>query len=321
MAIFIHKDIPKVQVIAHRGASGYLPEHTLAGHAMAYGMGADFLEPDLVLTKDDVPVILHDIQLDDTTDVAKKFPSKKRADGRFYAIDLTYAELKQLRAQERISLETGAPVFPGRFPLGLSDFSVPTLEELIDLLVGLNRSSGKRVGLYPELKEPLFHLEHKKDITKIVYDMFQKKKDLFKGTPLVWQCFDPGTLKRLKNEFQVQEALVLLLDDGVLALHDPTTLKKQLKEIAEYAHGIGPPLTSVFDAQGLSTRLVEGAHQHGLFVHAYTVRSDQLPSYVRGIEDFHHKIFIDEKVDAVFTDFSDTTLSFLRKNGLRSPFF
>ena len=88
-------------VIAHRGASGYLPEHTLAAKTLAYGLGADFLEQDLVLTKDDVPVVLHDIYVDTVTDVAKRFPERKRADGRFYALDFTLAELKQLRVASR----------------------------------------------------------------------------------------------------------------------------------------------------------------------------------------------------------------------------
>jgi glycerophosphoryl diester phosphodiesterase len=90
-------------VIAHRGASGYLPEHTLAAKAYAHALGADFIEQDLVLTKDDVPVVLHDIYLDTVTDVAVRFPERKRADGRFYVIDLTLAELKQLRVTERFN--------------------------------------------------------------------------------------------------------------------------------------------------------------------------------------------------------------------------
>ena len=103
-------------VIAHRGASGYLPEHTQAAKTLAYGLGADFLEQDIVLTKDDVPVVLHDIYLDTVTDVAKRFPGRKRADGRFYVLDLTLAELKQLRVAERFNAKTGKAVFAKRYP-------------------------------------------------------------------------------------------------------------------------------------------------------------------------------------------------------------
>ncbi len=95
-------------VIAHRGASGYLPEHTLEAKALAHAMGADFLEQDLVLTKDDVPVVLHDIHLDTVTDVATRFPDRKRDDGRYYALDFTVAEIKQLRADRALQREDRA---------------------------------------------------------------------------------------------------------------------------------------------------------------------------------------------------------------------
>ncbi|MCA9216274.1 MAG: hypothetical protein KDB27_24565, partial [Planctomycetales bacterium] len=103
-------------VIAHRGASGYLPEHTLPAKALAYGMGADFLEQDVVLSRDGVPIVLHDIHIDTVTDVAKKFPNRKRGDGRFYAIDFDVAELKTLDVVERFDAQTKKAVFPNRFP-------------------------------------------------------------------------------------------------------------------------------------------------------------------------------------------------------------
>jgi glycerophosphoryl diester phosphodiesterase len=90
-------------VIAHRGASGYLPEHTLEAKVLAYEMGADYLEQDLVLTKDDVPIVMHDIHLETISDVALRFPDRKRSDGQFYALDFTLAEIKQLRVNERIN--------------------------------------------------------------------------------------------------------------------------------------------------------------------------------------------------------------------------
>ncbi|MDB6140762.1 MAG: glycerophosphoryl diester phosphodiesterase, partial [Verrucomicrobiaceae bacterium] len=107
-------------VIAHRGASGYLPEHTLPGKALAHAMGADCLEQDIVLSKDDVPIVMHDINLDTVTDVAKHFPDRKRDDGRYYALDFTLAEIKQLEACERFNPKTGKAVYPNRFPLGQS---------------------------------------------------------------------------------------------------------------------------------------------------------------------------------------------------------
>ena len=131
-------------VIAHRGASAYLPEHTLAGVSMAHAWDVDFIEPDIVLSKDRVPVVLHDIHLELTTNVEDTFPKKKRKDGRYYAIDLSLAELKQLRVHERINPKTGKIAFPARFPAKLSAFQIPTLSEYIELIQGLNSSRQKK---------------------------------------------------------------------------------------------------------------------------------------------------------------------------------
>ena len=121
-------------VIAHRGASGYLPEHTLPAKAMAYAQGADYLEQDLVMTKDDHLVVLHDHYLDRVTDVADRFPDRARKDGRYYAIDFTLDEIKSLKFTEGFDIENGKKVqtYPGRFPMGKSDFRVHTFEEEIE---------------------------------------------------------------------------------------------------------------------------------------------------------------------------------------------
>ncbi len=109
-------------VIAHRGASAYLPEHTIEAKAMAHAMNVDFIEQDLVLSKDDVPIVIHDIYLDDVTDVAIKFPKRKREDNRFYVIDFTFDELKTLQVSERFNPETGEQFYPNRFPKGNRHF-------------------------------------------------------------------------------------------------------------------------------------------------------------------------------------------------------
>ena len=108
------------------GASGYLPEHTLAAKAVAHVMGADFIEQDVVLTRDDHPIVLHDVHVDTVTDVATKYPGRARDDGRFYAIDFTLAEIRTLRVSERIDIETKKAVYPQRFPVGESAFRVPS---------------------------------------------------------------------------------------------------------------------------------------------------------------------------------------------------
>ena len=128
-------------VIAHRGASGYLPEHTLASKAMAYAMKPHFLEQDLVLSKDDIPVVIHDIHLETITDVAVKFPDRKRADGRYYVIDFSFLELKQLQVTERFDPKTGRAVYKDRFPVHTATFQLHSLQEEIELIQGLNKST------------------------------------------------------------------------------------------------------------------------------------------------------------------------------------
>ena len=133
-------------VIAHRGASGYLPEHTLGAKTLAYGLGADYLEQDVVATRDSELVVLHDLTLNDVTDVAQRFPDRTRNDGLHYVVDFTLAELKQLTLFERRIAGRDAPKYPGRFPAGVGAGSIATLEEELRLIQGLNRSTGSAAG-------------------------------------------------------------------------------------------------------------------------------------------------------------------------------
>jgi glycerophosphoryl diester phosphodiesterase len=192
-----HKSEPKViiqknkkVVIAHRGASGYLPEHTLPAKAMAYAMGADYLEQDIVLSKDNVPIVIHDIHLETVTDVVLKFPKKKRNDGQFYVIDFTFSELKQLNVSERFNPITNKAVFPKRFPILASTFKLHSLQEEIELIQGLNKSTGKNIGIYPEIKEPAFHRREGKDISNIVLKILNDYDYKTKSDSCILQCFD-----------------------------------------------------------------------------------------------------------------------------------
>ena len=175
-------------VIAHRGACGYLPEHTLEAASMAYAMQVDFIEQDVVLTKDDVPIVSHDIHLDTVTDVAKKFPDRAREDDRFYAIDFSLAEVKQLSVHERISLKTGEAVFPKRFDATKSLFRVPTLAEEIELIKGLNAAASRDVGIYVEIKKPSWHREQGKDISKKVMEVLAEHGYKTKQDNVYLQC-------------------------------------------------------------------------------------------------------------------------------------
>lgn len=139
-------------MVAHRGASGYLPEHTLASKVMAYAMQADYIEQDVVLSKDDVPIVIHDILLDDVTNVLEKYPNRKREDGRYYVIDFTFEEIKTLVVTERFDSETGLQIYPNRFPKGTSSFRLHSLQDEIELIQGLNKSTGKNIEYILKLK-------------------------------------------------------------------------------------------------------------------------------------------------------------------------
>lgn len=300
-------------VIAHRGASGYLPEHTLPAKALAYAMGADFLEQDLVLSKDDVPVVLHDIYLDTVTDVAEKFAGRQRADGRYYAIDFTVAELRQLRVTERFEPRTGHAVFPERFPAGQGNFQLATFEEEIQFIQGLNRSTGRNVGLYPEIKAPAWHRQAGRDLSRIVLGILEHHGYRTKADAMIVQCFEFEEVKRLRSELGYRGRLIQLLGDDVVGrtLGSP----KGLAELAKYVDGIGPALNQVVrpTADGYHvTELVAAAHALNLQVHPYTFRADQLPGYVDSFPALHRVFFDEARVDGVFTDFPDQTVAFLQ---------
>ena len=307
--------VPPV-VIAHRGASGYLPEHTLEAKALAHGMGADFLEQDLVLSKDNVPVVLHDIHLDTVTDVESRFPGRQRTDGRYYALDFTLAEIKQLRVTERINAKTGKPIFPGRFPAGQSSFQIPTLEEELELIAGLNKSTGRTVGIYPELKQPAWHRKQGRDLSSIVLPILERHGYRTKSDPCWLQCFEYDEVKRLRDELNWKGRLLLLMGSGKKGTDgtDFEFLRSSagLTEVARMVDGIGPALGSVIGTDGKVTDLVRAAHAQKLVVHPYTVRVDELPKGVTSLDHLHRLIFVEASADGVFTDFPDRTAAFLR---------
>lgn len=307
-------------VIAHRGASGYLPEHTLAAKALAHGMGADYIEQDVVLTADDVPIVLHDIHLEGTTDVALRFPDRARADGHWYAIDFTLAEIRTLAVGERRGAD-GEPAFPQRFPAGRALFAVPTLAEEIALIDGLNRSRGSSAGLYLELKGDHFHRAEGKDLPAAVLAVLDAAGWHRPDSPVFLQSFEPATLRRLAGELRSPLPRIQLIaenDWGEVPGVDYEALMTDegLAGIAGYAAGIGPWIGQLYrgrDGGGEArvTDLVERAHAAGLLVHPYTFRSDALPA---GIDSFEAllALFVDRLgVDGLFTDFPDRARAFL----------
>lgn len=298
-------------IIAHRGAPGYLPEHSLAGVAMAHHFNVNFIEPDLVLTKDNKLVVLHDIHIDTTTNVKKLYPKRARKDGRFYAIDFTLKELKRLNLNERIDLATGKAVFPKRFPLKTTPFKIPTLEEFIELVKGLNKSRGKDIGIYPELKSPEFHKKEGRDMAKIVLEVLERYDYNRADANIYVQCFYPMTLIRLKALGAKFPMIQLIAENswGESSIdYEKLQTKAGLMEIAPYVKGIGPYIKQLYTVENgkvVKTKLVEWAHELGLKVHAYTHRSDAIPSEFPSEKEFLDFLFTEVGIDGIFSDFGD----------------
>jgi len=314
-------------IIAHRGASAYLPEHTLPAKALAHAMGADFIEQDVVLSRDGIPVVLHDIHLEATTDVAERFTDRRRDDGHYYAIDFSLAEIRSLRARERRGAD-GRPVFAGRFPDDRGSFSVPTLAEEIALIDGLNRSRGIEVGLYIEMKGTAFHWREGQDLPAAVLQVLRDSGWDQRREHVFLQSFEPMALRHLRDELATELPLIQLIGDNAWDPEggvdfDHLRSDAGLDEIASYADGIGPWLMQLYtgpstDGAPQLTDLAERAHARGLLVHPYTFRADQLPPGIADFAALHRLFFVELGIDGVFTDFPDLSVR-LRDRLLAKP--
>lgn len=307
--------VPSKVVIAHRGASGVLPEHTLEGYALAYGMGADYIEPDLMLTKDGVPVAMHDRTLDATTDVADRFTERARDDGRFYVADFTLEEVKSLRVRERIDPATGERVYSGRWDNRHEaiTFRVPTLREIIELVQGLNRASGREVGIYPEIKFSSWHADQGFDFEEAVWSVLREHGYTTKEDSVIVQSFEESSLRRLR-ELGCDLRLVQLIGGG--RAFDPYCTPEGLDRIATYADGIGPSFLRILGPDGSlvdDNSLVRGAHARGLVVHPYTMRADALPEWADSYDELLEVILFKAGADGAFTDHTAETVNFLQR--------
>lgn len=299
-------------VIAHRGASGYLPEHTLESKAYAHALGADYLEQDVVLTRDGVPVVLHDIWLDQVTDVAQVFPDRHREDGRFYAIDFSLEEIRRLKVHERRD-RSGRQRWPARFSATGLHFGIPTLAEEIDFVQGLNRTTGREAGIYPEIKEPAWHRAQGRDLSRAVLEVLNAAGYSRREDRVFLQCFDAGELRRIRDELGSKLRLVLLLDEEDWL--GTAQAGERLADIAGFADGIGAWIPTLFDATAggiapATSGLVTAAHERGLFVHAYTYRNDELPEEVAGPAEAHRLLYQVARIDGLFSDHPDVSLRF-----------
>ncbi|MGB5076555.1 MAG: glycerophosphodiester phosphodiesterase [Sphingorhabdus sp.] len=314
----------KAIIIAHRGASGERPEHTLAGYALAIEQGADFIEPDLVLTKDGVLVARHENEISETTDVSLKpefFDRKttKTIDGikitGWFTEDFTLAELKTLRAKERLPLLRKANTeYDGRF-------EVPTFEEILELAQVKGAQVGRRIGIYPETKHPSYFsaigLPHEAPLLALLdRHGFSQKSD-----PIFIQSFEIANLKTLRSKTRLR--LIQLMDaeggpaDLPGTLYADMATPSGLSEIAAYADGIGPNKSmviarNILGALASPTSLVVDAHALGLAVHPWTFRRENfflplgqksgLNPMAFGDMESEVAAFLEAGVDGLFSD-------------------
>ena len=301
-----------MKVIAHRGACGYLPEHTLPAKALAHGLGADFLEQDVVASRDGELIVLHDIHLDRVTDVADKYPERCRTDGRYYAIDFDLFELRRLRVHERQNAK-GQPVYPTRFPANMDRFSLHTLDEELAFVRGLNQSTGRTAGVYPEIKRPQFHQAEGIDISPLCLEALARHGYKSAADPVYLQCFDSAELRRIRSDFDCRLKLVQLIGENSWQEsdtdYDALQTDSGIQEMARYVDGFGPWINQLVrqgsgDVIG-SSGLAERIHSAGCEVHPYTLRRDDLPPFSSDFDEVLRFLRDELDVDAVFTDFPD----------------
>lgn len=274
-------------IIAHRGASGYLPEHTLEAASLAYGQSPDYIEQDVVITKDGIPIVLHDIHLETVTNVADLYPSKARSDKRFYALDFTLAELQTLTINERKNSE-GDNVFPHRYQGTTAQFKIATLAEHFELITELNRVYGQEIGVYPEVKSPAWHLEQGVDASQVVIDTLTAFNLHSASARSYLQCFDYNELKRIRNELGYDGKLVMLIGENSWGEsstdYDWLRTPDGIRELANVVNGVGPWIGQLLDSEALGRRelmpapWVKLVHEHRLTMHPYTFRTDALPT-------------------------------------------
>ncbi len=319
-------------VIAHRGASGYRPEHTLSSYRLGIALGADYVEPDLVVTKDGVLVARHENELGGTTDVAERpeFADRhttKVVDGMqvtgWFTEDFRLDELRTLRVRERLAhLRPANRRYDGRE-------AIPTLQEVIDLVRHESRRVGREIGIYPETKNPTYFASIGLPPEPPLVNALQVN-GLNRGDAKVFvQSFETTNLRALRNKLHVPLVQLIgatgrpydLVAAGRARSYSDLVTPSALTEIASYADGIGPDKGWVITRDSVGalrspTRLVDDAHNAGLLVHAYTFRDENvfLPTdlrigadpVARGKAAEEYALFFAAGVDGVFTDSPDT---------------
>ena len=298
-------------VIAHRGASGYAVEHTEAAKAMAHAQSADYIEQDVVLTKDGQFVVTHDITMEETTNVETCFADRARKDGSFYFADFLWSEIQQLETHERTRKGSAIPAMPDRFP-GSAGQRIVRLVDEIKMIRGWNQTTGKSTGFYIELKAPSFHKEEfvrsmGEDLLRLLEDLKVDNKRCF------IQCFEREELIDLHERLRCPFPLIQLL--GKAPSND------EIEAMAKYANGIGPSLELIAERDSnkivKSTGLVEAAKKYGLMVHPYTVRKHAQPNWSNSLDETLQFMLDVLRVDGFFTDYPDLGRSAVAGSQLR----
>jgi len=324
-------------VIGHRGASGYRPEHTLASYSLAIDLGADFIEPDLVSTKDGVLVARHENEISTTTDVGSRpeFAARKttkNVDGSsltgWFTEDFTLSELRTLRAVERIpQVRQENTLYDGRY-------QIPTFEEILDLARRATREQGRTIGVYPETKHPTYFDGIGLSLEEPLVASLERYGYRDQKDPVFVQSFEVGNLQQLAGMTKVR--IVQLFGgngpagpaqpwDAVVSgsglTYDAMATPAGLARVAAYADGIGPDKNRVIarnadGSLGAVTPLVADAHRRSLLVHPYTFRNENtfLPTNLRRGSDptaygnafAEYAAFYAAGVDGVFADNPDT---------------
>lgn len=283
-------------VIAHRGASGYLPEHTLAAYDLAIDLGADYIEPDLVITKDGQLVARHDRYLSSTTNIGdhgefadRKTVKEGREEADWFVEDFTLAELKTLRAVQ--PREGRSPEFDGQF-------EIPTFEEILQLAQHRSLSAGRRIGVYPETKHPAaleaLGLSFDDELLRLLDAYgFQNADD-----PVFIQSFEADNLKRLRVKTNLRQIF--------LTENEPDIA---MDEIRRFADGIGPYKKLLIDEAGGDSGFVGRAHRADLMVHPWTFRDDDVWPLFDGDTRAEIEMFMRLGIDGLFSDFANTPVS------------
>jgi glycerophosphoryl diester phosphodiesterase len=327
-------------IIGHRGASGHRPEHTVESYRLAVELGADYIEPDLVCTRDGHLVARHENEISGTTDVAEhpEFADRratKTVDGvtitGWFTEDLTLAELRTLRAVERIpAVRPHNTIYNGLFP-------VPTLQEIIDLARAESARVGRTIGVYPETKHPSYFRSIGLALEPRLAAILRRNNLAHRDAPVFLQSFEPGSLRTLRS--LVDTPSIQLIDaegapfDFVTAA-DPRryadlATPAGLDFVRRYADGVGvaKDLVIRWDAGPTPTELIDDAHARGLLVHAWTFRNENtfLPEALRGSADpaawgdtlTEYRTFLAAGLDGLFTDHADT--AYLARSLMTGP--